>query len=87
MAIAAKVITVSTVGIIPGIRRYTAERQPARLVVSLTSADPVQRRELLPVERGMPRLISSRRFGNVTRLLASGSPCMDDDVRSERQRD
>jgi 23S rRNA (adenine2503-C2)-methyltransferase len=54
MAIAAKAITVSTVGIIAGIRRFTAERQRVRLVVSLTSADPGQRRELLPVERGNP---------------------------------
>jgi 23S rRNA (adenine2503-C2)-methyltransferase len=54
MAISAKAITLSTVGIIPGIRRFTAERQRARLVVSLTSADPLQRRELLPVEQGHP---------------------------------
>jgi 23S rRNA (adenine2503-C2)-methyltransferase len=54
MAIAAKAITISTVGIIAGIRRFTAERHPARLVVSLTSADPLQRRELLPVEQGNP---------------------------------
>ncbi len=54
MAIAAKAITVSTVGIIPGIRRFTAERHQARLIVSLTSADPLQRRELLPVEKGNP---------------------------------
>src|ERR1019366_6053222 len=54
MAIAAKAITLCTVGIIPGIRRFTAERQRARLVVSLTSADPLQRRELMPVEQGNP---------------------------------
>lgn len=54
MAISAKAITISTVGIIAGIRRFTAERHPARLIVSLTSADPVRRRELLPVERGNP---------------------------------
>jgi len=54
MAISAKAITLSTVGIIPGIRRFTAERQRARLVVSLTSADPLQRRELLPVEQAHP---------------------------------
>jgi 23S rRNA (adenine2503-C2)-methyltransferase len=54
LAIAAKAITLSTVGIIPGIRRFTAERHRARLVVSLTSADPLQRRELLPVERRHP---------------------------------
>lgn len=54
MAIAAKAITISTVGIIPGIRRFTAERHPARLVVSLTSADPIQRRKLLPIEQAYP---------------------------------
>lgn len=54
MAIAAKAITISTVGIVPGIRRFTAERQPYRLVVSLNSADPVQRRTLMPVEATHP---------------------------------
>ena len=54
MAIAAKAITISTVGIVPMIRRFTAERQPYRLVVSLTSADPLRRRELLPVEESHP---------------------------------
>ena len=54
MAIAAKAITLCTVGIIPGIRRFTAERLRVRLVVSLTSADPLQRRELLPVEQRNP---------------------------------
>lgn len=49
MAIAAKAITISTVGVVPMIRRFTAERRPYRLVVSLTSADPERRRELLPV--------------------------------------
>lgn len=54
MAIAAKAITISTAGIIPGIRRFTAERHRTRLVVSLTSADPLQRRELMPIEQGNP---------------------------------
>ncbi len=54
MAIAVKAITLSTVGIIAGIRRFTAERQRARLVVSLTSADPLQRKELLPAEQRNP---------------------------------
>jgi 23S rRNA (adenine2503-C2)-methyltransferase len=49
VAIEAKAITISTVGIVPMIRRFTAERRPYRLIVSLTSADPVRRRELLPV--------------------------------------
>jgi 23S rRNA (adenine2503-C2)-methyltransferase len=50
MAIDAKAITISTVGIVPAIRRFTAERRPYRLVVSLTSADPKRRLELLPIE-------------------------------------
>jgi len=54
MAIAGKAITISTVGIVPGIRRFTAEGYPYRLVVSLTSADPVQRRKLMPVEQAHP---------------------------------
>lgn len=49
-AISAKAITVSTSGIVPAIRRYTAEKYPFRLVVSLTSADPQKRLELMPVE-------------------------------------
>jgi 23S rRNA (adenine2503-C2)-methyltransferase len=49
-AISAKAITISTAGIVPAIRRFTAERHPFRLVISLTSADPKKRRELMPVE-------------------------------------
>jgi 23S rRNA (adenine2503-C2)-methyltransferase len=54
MAIAGKAITISTVGIVPGIRRFTAERHIYRLVVSLNSADTVRRRELMPVEASYP---------------------------------
>lgn len=50
MAISGKAITLSTAGIVPGIRRFTAEGHPYRLMVSLTSADPLRRRELMPVE-------------------------------------
>jgi len=54
MAIDAKAITISTVGVVPMIRRFTAERRPYRLVVSLTSADPERRRALLPIEGSQP---------------------------------
>jgi 23S rRNA (adenine2503-C2)-methyltransferase len=54
LAIAGKAITISTVGIIPGIRRFTREGHPYRLVVSLTSADPGRRRNLLPIEEACP---------------------------------
>jgi 23S rRNA (adenine2503-C2)-methyltransferase len=54
LAIAGKAITISTVGIVPGIRRFTRQRLPYRLVVSLTTADPLQRRALMPVEHAHP---------------------------------
>lgn len=53
-AISAKAITISTSGITPAIRRFTAEQYPFRLVVSLTSADPQKRLELMPVEKLHP---------------------------------
>jgi 23S rRNA (adenine2503-C2)-methyltransferase len=63
MAIGGKAITISTAGIVPGIRRFTAERHIYRLLVSLNSADPRQRRELMPVEKAYPttELISALR--------------------------
>jgi 23S rRNA (adenine2503-C2)-methyltransferase len=47
--VTAAAITISTVGLVPQIRRYTAERQPYRLIVSLVSAIPEKRARLLPV--------------------------------------
>lgn len=47
--ISAKAITISTVGLVPAIRRFTAEAHPYRLIVSLTSAVDERRKELLPV--------------------------------------
>jgi 23S rRNA (adenine2503-C2)-methyltransferase len=54
VAIDARSITISTVGIVPMIRRFTAERRPYRLVVSLTSVDPQHRPNLLPLEQVHP---------------------------------
>lgn len=54
MAINAKAITVSTVGVVPGIQRFTAEGHPYRLIVSLTSAQTEKRAQLLPIERSYP---------------------------------
>lgn len=63
MAIGGKAITISTAGVAPAIRRFTAEGHIYRLVVSLNSADPEQRGELMPVERSYPtsELIASLR--------------------------
>ncbi len=44
-----KGITLSTVGLVPQIRRYARERHPFRLIVSLTSAVPGRRASLLPI--------------------------------------
>ena len=54
MAIAAKAISISTAGVVPGIRRFAADRLPFRLIVSLTSADPERRRELMPAAGAYP---------------------------------
>lgn len=47
-------ITVSTVGVVPAIRRWTAERQPWNLAVSLHSADPAERAALVPASKRWP---------------------------------
>jgi 23S rRNA (adenine2503-C2)-methyltransferase len=53
-AIDARAITISTAGIVPAIRRYTAEGHKFRLAVSLTQADPAKRLPLMPIERLHP---------------------------------
>jgi len=50
----ARRITVSTVGLVPGIRALAGRPEPFRLAVSLHSADPELRKELMPVERRYP---------------------------------
>ena len=44
-------ITISTVGVLPMIERYTEEGHPYRLILSLTSAFPEKRAELVPLAR------------------------------------
>jgi 23S rRNA (adenine2503-C2)-methyltransferase len=53
-AISGKAITISTAGLVPAIRRYTAEGHPYRLAISLTSAIEDKRRWLMPVEKKHP---------------------------------
>jgi 23S rRNA (adenine2503-C2)-methyltransferase len=53
-AIAKKAITISTAGIVPAIRRYTAEGHRYRLAISLTSAIEAKRRWLMPIEQKYP---------------------------------
>lgn len=45
-------ITISTVGLIPQIKRYTEEKHPYRLIVSMTTAILEKRKQMLPVAAG-----------------------------------
>ncbi len=47
-------ITISTVGVVPGILRLAEERRPYRLAVSLHGATPEERAELVPVAKRWP---------------------------------
>ncbi|MFT3840097.1 MAG: radical SAM protein [Myxococcaceae bacterium] len=63
LSIAAKSITFSTAGWVPGIRRYVREALPYRLAFSITSAIPEKRLAVMPVEQThpLPELISAIR--------------------------
>jgi 23S rRNA (adenine2503-C2)-methyltransferase len=50
----ARRISISTAGVIPAIRRFTAEGHKFRLAVSLNAATPEKRAALMPLERGQP---------------------------------
>ena len=52
--IAAKAITISTVGLVPAVLRFASERHPYRLIISLTSAIDDRRRALMPKPAAWP---------------------------------
>ena len=54
LGLSARHLTVSTVGIAPGIRRLAAERLPVNLAVSLHAANDELRNELVPINRRYP---------------------------------
>ena len=54
MGLSARSITVSTVGIVPGIRRLAEEPWPVSLAVSLHAADDELRSTLVPINRRYP---------------------------------
>jgi 23S rRNA (adenine2503-C2)-methyltransferase len=54
LGISARRITVSTVGVVPGIRRLAQEALPVTLAVSLHAATDVERNELVPLNRRYP---------------------------------
>jgi 23S rRNA (adenine2503-C2)-methyltransferase len=52
--LSARAITISTVGLVPGIRRAAAEPLPVNLAVSIHAADDATRDRLVPVNRSWP---------------------------------
>ena len=54
MGLSARHLTISTVGIVPGIRRLAGERLPVNLAVSLHAANDTLRDELVPINRRYP---------------------------------
>jgi 23S rRNA (adenine2503-C2)-methyltransferase len=54
LGLSARHITVSTVGLVPGIRRLAGERLPVNLAVSLHAANDGLRDELVPINRRYP---------------------------------
>lgn len=54
IGIGARKMTISTVGIVPGIRRLAAEDLEVGLAVSLHSANDVRRNELVPINKRYP---------------------------------
>jgi 23S rRNA (adenine2503-C2)-methyltransferase len=46
--------TISTVGLVPGIRRFTSEHTQINLAISLHAADDILRSQLLPINRKYP---------------------------------
>ena len=54
LGLSARHLTVSTVGIVPGIRRLAGEALPVNLAVSLHAADDALRDQLVPINRRYP---------------------------------
>lgn len=49
LGLSARHITISTAGVVPGIERFTDERQPFNLAISLNHPDPDGRRQIMDV--------------------------------------
>jgi 23S rRNA (adenine2503-C2)-methyltransferase len=68
--VAAKAITISTVGVVPAIDRYTVEGHKYRLTISLGAATDDLRRQLVPVASTWPArdvIAAARRYGESRR--------------------
>lgn len=90
-AISARAITLSTVGLVDEIDRYTVENHPFRLSISLGAPSDEQRRELVPVAARFPvRTVidAARRYAlarrdrvNIAYVCISGKNVSPEDAR------
>ena len=88
--VTAKAISIGTAGVVPAIRRFTAEGHPFRLFVSLTAATSAKRRALLPHEAAWPleelaeaireRARATRKRVNVAWVMIAGVNTGDNDA-------
>lgn len=91
--IAREAITISTVGLVPQLRRYAEEGHDYKLIVSLTSAVPERRVALLPVagRTPLPELVAAlrglRHAGRLTLawVTIGGVNTGDDEVAALRE--
>ena len=60
MGLSARHLTLSTVGLVPGIRRLATEALPVNLAVSLHAANDALRDELVPINRRYPLAVARR---------------------------
>jgi 23S rRNA (adenine2503-C2)-methyltransferase len=69
-SVGARAITISTVGLVPEIDRYTIENRPFRLAISLGAATDVKRARLVPIASRTPVMAvmeAARRHGAARR--------------------
>jgi 23S rRNA (adenine2503-C2)-methyltransferase len=61
--VGARHITISTAGVTPGVERFTAERQPFNLAISLNHPDPEGRAAIMPItlRHPLPELLEAAR--------------------------
>jgi 23S rRNA (adenine2503-C2)-methyltransferase len=91
-SLAAKAITISTVGLVPEIDRYTTERRRFRLSISLGAATDRKRAELVPIAartRVAEVMAAARRHAQsrsrrvmLSYVCISGVNCGEDDARA-----
>jgi 23S rRNA (adenine2503-C2)-methyltransferase len=88
MGISARHLTISTVGVVPGIHRISTERLPVNLAVSLHAANDALRDELVPVNRRYPLadlLEACRAYVTTTRRRLSFEWALIDGVNDRPQ--